>query len=364
MTILSIASAFLLFSLGRSVAVAFTSEVDYAGNDRLVVSSKLSFTQAMPMSYANRIEALEGVETVAWRQWFGERILIVLIFSLSGLCLKVILIIFPELIISEGGREAFSRNIQGMIAGADTAEKYGWEIGDRIPIIGDIWVKDDNSNNWEFDLVGTFTNANGGAQNEAYINWKYFDESRAYDKGLVGQFSVKIRDPNQAGVIAKDIDGLFANSPDETKTSTEEEFSRMFAEQLGDIGLIINSVLAASFFTILLLTANTMSQAVRERTNELGVLKSIGYPDALIMIFVLMESVLICLIGAAIGVLIAFALFPFFSGVALGFAGQIEFSFSIVLSAIALALLTATISGLFPAYSAMRLNVVDALRKN
>ena len=364
MTIASIATAFLLFSLGRSVAVAFTSEVDYAGKDRLVVSSKLSFTQAMPMSYANRIEALEGVEKVAWRQWFGGTYIDRANFFPKWPVPESYFDIFPEFIVSEGGKEAFSRNIQGMIAGADLAEKYGWEIGDRIPIIGDIWVKSDNSNNWEFDLVGMYTNANGGAQDEAYINWKYFDESRAYEKGLVGQFSVKIRDPNQAEVIAKDVDTLFANSPDETKTSTEEAFSRMFAEQVGDIGFIINSVLAASFFTILLLTANTMSQAVRERTNELGVLKSIGYPDALIMIFVLMESVLICLIGAAIGVLMAFALFPFFSGVALGFAGQIEFSFSIVLSAIALALLTATISGLLPAYSAMRLNVVDALRKN
>ena len=130
--------------------------------------------------------------------------------------------------------------------------KGKWKIGDRIPIIGDIWVKSDNSNNWEFDLVGTFTNANGGEQDEAYINWKYFDESRAFEKGLVGQFAVKIRDPNQAEDIAKDIDALFANSPDETKTSTEEAFSRMFAEQVGDIGFIINSVLAASFFTILL----------------------------------------------------------------------------------------------------------------
>ena len=290
MTIASIAIAFLLFSLGRSVAVAFTSEVDYAGKDRLVVSSKLSFTQAMPMSYANRIEALEGVETVAWRQWFGGTYIDRANFFPKWPVPESYFDIFPEFIVSEGGKEAFSRNIQGMIAGADTAEKYGWEIGDRIPIIGDIWVKDDNSNNWEFDLVGTFTNANGGAQDEAYINWKYFDESRAFEKGLVGQFSVKIRDPNQAEVIAKDIDRLFANSPDETKTSTEEAFSRMFAEQVGDIGFIINSVLAASFFTILLLTANTMSQAVRERTNELGVLKSIGYPDALIMIFVLMES--------------------------------------------------------------------------
>ena len=364
MTVASIATAFLLFSLGRSVAVAFTSEVDYAGKDRLIVSSKLSFTQAMPMAYANRIEALEGVNQVAWRQWFGGTYIDRSNFFPKWPVPESYFDVFPEYIISEGGREAFSQNVQGMIAGADLAEKYGWKIGDRIPIIGDIWVKSDNSNNWEFDLVGTFTHANGGEQDEAYINWKYFDEARAFEKGLVGQFAVKIRDPSQAESIAKDIDALFANSPDETKTSTEEAFSRMFAEQVGDIGFIINSVLAASFFTILLLTGNTMSQAVRERTNELGVLKSIGYSDKLIMIFVLMESIYLCLIGALIGVFVAYSIFPLFSGVALGFAGQIEFSFSIVLSAIVLALLTATISGLLPAYSAMRLNVVDALRKN
>ena len=364
MTIASIATAFLLFSLGRSVAVAFTSEVDYAGKDRLIVSSKLSFTQAMPMAYGNRIEALEGVSQVAWRQWFGGTYIDRSNFFPKWPVPESYFDVFPEYIISEGGREAFSQNVQGMIAGADLAEKYGWKIGDRIPIIGDIWVKSDNSNNWEFDLVGTFTHANGGEQDEAYINWKYFDEARAFEKGLVGQFAVKIRDPSQAETIAKDIDALFANSPDETKTSTEEAFSRMFAEQVGDIGFIINSVLAASFFTILLLTGNTMSQAVRERTNELGVLKSIGYSDKLIMIFVLMESIYLCLIGALIGVFVAYSIFPLFSGVALGFAGQIEFSFSIVLSAIVLALLTATISGLLPAYSAMRLNVVDALRKN
>ena len=364
MTVFSIATAFLLFSLGRSVAVAFNSEVDFAGNDRLIVVSRLAFTESLPMAHKNRIEAVEGVDTVVWRQWFGGTYKERQNFFPKWPVPDNYFDVYPEWELSEGAQEAFSRNITGMIVGKDLADQFGWEIGDRIPIIGDIWVKDDNSNNWEFDLVGTFTNANGGAQDEAYINWKYFDESRAFERGLVGQFSVKIRDPNQAEVIAKDIDSLFANSPDETKTSTEEAFSRMFAEQVGDIGFIINSVLAASFFTILLLTANTMSQAVRERTNELGVLKSIGYPDALIMIFVLMESILICLIGAAIGVLLAFALFPFFSGIALGFAGQIEFSFSIVLSAIALALLTATISGLFPAYSAMRLNVVDALRKN
>ena len=151
MTVASIATAFLLFSLGRSVAVAFTNEVDYAGKDRLVVSSKLSFTQAMPMAYANRIEAIEGVDQVAWRQWFGGTYIDRSNFFPKWPVPESYFDVFPEFIISEGGREAFSQNIQGMIAGADLAERYGWKIGDRIPIIGDIWVKSDNSNNWEFD---------------------------------------------------------------------------------------------------------------------------------------------------------------------------------------------------------------------
>ena len=138
----------------------------------------------------------------------------------------------------------------------------------------------------------------------------------------------------------------------------------MFAEQIGNIGLIINSVLAASFFTILLLTGNTMSQAVRERTPELGALKAVGFSDKLIMLFVLAESFFLCVTGALIGVLIAYLLFPMFSGVAIGFSGEIEFSITIVLTAILVAFITAVISGVLPALSAMRLNVVDALRKN
>ena len=191
-----------------------------------------------------------------------------------------------------------------------------------------------------------------------------FDEARLYETGRPGNYIVKIENPEQAESIAKEIDELFKNSLDETKTSTEEAFSRMFAEQIGNIGLIINSVLAASFFTILLLTGNTMSQAVRERTPELGALKAVGFSDRLIMLFVLAESFFLCVAGALIGVLIAYLLFPLFSGLAIGFSGEIEFSISIVISAILVAFITAVVSGVLPAYSAMRLNVVDALRKN
>ncbi len=363
LTILSIAAAFLLFSLGRSVAVAFNSEVEFAGNDRLVVVSSLSFTQSLPMSHKNRIEVIEGVDAVVWRQWFGGTYKERQNFFPKWPVPDNYFDVYPEWEISEDERRAFSNNLMGMIVGADLVEKFGWKIGDRIPIIPDIWPKADGTV-WEFDLVGIYSDPSGNETGEAYIRWKYFDEARAFENGLVGNFIVRINNPDRADVIAKEIDSLFANSSDETKTSTEEAFSRMFAEQYGNIGLIINSVLAASFFTILLLTANTMSQAVRERTSELGVLKSMGYSDNLIMFFVLMESVLLCSLGAVIGLILAFVAFPFFAEIAGGFAGEVSFSISIVISALVLAFITACLSGLMPAYSAMRLNVVDALRKN
>ena len=363
MTIFSIATAFLLFSLGRSVAVAFNSEVDFAGKDRLIVVSRLAFTESLPMAHKNRIETVEGVDTVVWRQWFGGTYKERQNFFPKWPVPDNYFDVYPEWELSEGAQEAFSRNITGMIVGKDLADQFGWKIGDRIPIIADIWPKK-GGGVWEFDLVGTYINKTSDEQDEAFINWKYFDEARLYETGRPGNYIVKIKNPEQAESIAKEIDELFKNSLDETKTSTEEAFSRMFAEQIGNIGLIINSVLAASFFTILLLTGNTMSQAVRERTPELGALKAVGFSDRLIMLFVLAESFLLCVAGALTGVLIAYLLFPMFSGVAIGFSGEIEFSISIVISAIIVAFITALISGVLPALSAMRLNVVDALRKN
>ena len=212
--------------------------------------------------------------------------------------------------------------------------------------------------------MGTYINNTSGEQDEAFINWKYFDEARLYETGRPGNYIVKIKNPEQAESIAKEIDELFKNSLDETKTSTEEAFSRMFAEQIGNIGLIINSVLAASFFTILLLTGNTMSQAVRERTPELGALKAVGFPDRLIMFFVLAESFLLCVAGAIIGVLIGYSIVPyvFWSGYRFFRRDRVFYIYCNKCNLVAF--ITALISGVLPALSAMRLNVVDALRKN
>ena len=363
MTVLSIAVAFTLFSLGRSVAVAFNSEIDYAGKDRLIVSSRLSFTDGLPLAHKNRIETLDGVKAVAYRQWFGGTYIERANFFPKWPIPPEYLDIYTELSLSESEISAFKNNIQGMIAGKELADKFSWKIGDRIPIIPDIWPKK-GGGVWEFDLVGIFTHSDGGIENEAYINWEYFDEAREFETGKVGTFVVQLENSDSSEKIAQLIDDLFINSQDETKTSTEEAFAKMFAEQTGDIGLIVNSVLAASFFTILLLTSNTMSQAIRERTSELGILKSIGYSDQKIMLFVILESMFICVFGSLIGIMIAFLIFPIFSEIAGGFGPNIEFSFTILLSGILLAILMAFISGIFPAYSAMKLKVVDALRMN
>ena len=368
LTISSIAIAFLLFGLLRSVAVAFTEEVDLAGDDRLVVMSKLSFIEPLPYSYWQRLKSLEGVEQVAHREWFGgnyqDRSNF---FPKWPVPPKEYFEVYPNLIISEKEKDDFINTRTGMVVGKRLAERFNWKVGDKIPIMGDIYPKKDGEMLWTFDLVGIFTNSsNLNDEDQAFLNYYYFDEARAFGSGTVGNFVLKVKNKEDNERIAKEIDTMFSNSADETKTSTEASFSKMFASQVGDVGFIMNSILSAVFFTILLVTGNTMSQAIRERTSELAVFKTIGYSDSTILLLVLAESSILCLLGAFIG--IGCALFLFFGGglqdSLYGFFGDIAFKPSIVASAVLLAFITALVSGLPPALFAMRLKVVDALRRN
>ncbi|HIN73163.1 MAG TPA: FtsX-like permease family protein, partial [Gammaproteobacteria bacterium] len=203
-----------------------------------------------------------------------------------------------------------------------------------------------------------------GGDEQAFINHSYFEESRMWGKGTVGNYVVKVKNKEDNERIAKEIDKMFANSSNETKTSTEAAFSKMFAEQVGDIGLIMNSILAAVFFTMLLVTGNTMSQAVRERTPELAVFKTIGYSDSKILCLVLVEAMFMCFLGMAIGIAISFIIFLFLEEDLAAFIEGISFQPSVILWAFATALVMALIAGLPPALGAMRLKVVDALRKD
>ena len=369
LTICSITVAFVLFGTLRSIAVAFTEDVDFSGDDRLVVMSKLSFIEPLPMAYHQRIQSLEGVDLVAHREWFGGTYIDVNnFFPKWPVNAEVWFDVYPEFIISEQEKRDFVNTRTGMVAGKAIAEKYNWKVGDKIPIMGDIWVKEDGSILWEFDLVGIFSQEEGsgvyGGDEQAFINHSYFEESRMWGKGTVGNYVVKVKNKEDNERIAKEIDKMFANSSNETKTSTEAAFSKMFAEQVGDIGLIMNSILAAVFFTMLLVTGNTMSQAVRERTPELAVFKTIGYSDSKILCLVLVEAMFMCFLGMAIGIAISFIVFLFLEEDLAAFIDGISFQPSVILWAFATALVMALIAGLPPALGAMRLKVVDALRKD
>ena len=367
LTISSLVIAFLLFGLLRSVAVVFTEDIELSGDDRLVVASKYSIIDSMPISYLQRIKSIENVDIVAHQDWFGGTYIDrANFFPKWPVPPKDFLDIYQEFNISSVQKEAFITTRTGMIAGKKLAERFNWKIGDRIPVIGDIYYMSNGSNLWEFDLVGIFTDIeNPGNEEQVFMNYQYFDEAReSYTKGTVGNFIVKLDSKDAGPRVAQEIDAMFANSMDETKTYTEKAYQQMFASQIGDIGLIMNSILAAVFFTILLVTGNTMSQSIRERTSELAVFKTIGFSDMTMLILVLIESMVLCLIGAILGLGITGLLMPGLSELISVSLGEISLDPSVIISGIGIAIITAFISGFPPALGAMRLKVVDALRKD
>ena len=367
LTISSLVIAFLLFGLLRSVAVVFTEDIELSGDDRLVVASKYSIIDSMPISYLQRIKSIENVDIVAHQDWFGGTYIDrANFFPKWPVPPKDFLDIYQEFNISSEEKEAFITTRTGMIAGKKLAERFNWKIGDRIPVIGDIYFMSNGSNLWEFDLVGIFTDIeNPGNEEQVFMNYQYFDEAReSYTKGTVGNFIVKLDSKDEGARVAQEIDAMFANSMDETKTYTEKAYQQMFASQIGDIGLIMNSILAAVFFTILLVTGNTMSQSIRERTSELAVFKTIGFSDMTMLILVLIESMVLCLIGAILGLGITALLMPGLSELISVSLGEISLDSSVIISGIGIAIITAFISGFPPALGAMRLKVVDALRKD
>lgn len=367
LTISSLVIAFLLFGLLRSVAVVFTEDIELSGDDRLVVASKYSIIDSMPISYLQRIKSIENVDIVAHQDWFGGTYIDrANFFPKWPVPPKDFLDIYQEFNISSEQKEAFIATKTGMIAGKKLAERFNWKIGDRIPVIGDIYYMSNGSNLWEFDLVGIFTDIeNPGNEEQVFMNYQYFDEAReSYTKGTVGNFIVKLDSKDAGPRVAQEIDAMFANSMDETKTYTEKAYQQMFASQIGDIGLIMNSILAAVFFTILLVTGNTMSQSIRERTSELAVFKTIGFSDMTMLILVLIESMVLCLIGAILGLGITGLLMPGLSELISVSLGEISLDPSVIISGIGIAIITAFISGFPPALGAMRLKVVDALRKD
>lgn len=362
LTVLSIVVAFLLFGMLDAVRVAFTVRDSLEGASRLVVSSKLSIIQPLPYADLQQIQRINGVAAVVYANWFGgiyqDRKNFFANFAVSDNYLDI----YPEFVLPAEQKQAFALTRTAAVVGENLAKRFGWKVGDKIPLEGTIFPHKSGTNTWTFDLVGIYKAREARDRNQEdqmLFRYDYFDEGRTFGSGTVGWYVVKITDPQRAGAIATSIDTLFANSADETKTQTEKQFSLDFVKQLGDIGLIVTSIMGAVFFTILLLTGNTMSQAVRERIPELAVLKTIGFSNQQVLWLVLGESLLLIALGGVLGMLLAV-----FGVHALGAAfrgGVFRVDVTSWFTGAGLMLVLAIGVGMPPALRAMRLKIVDAL---
>ena len=364
LTLLSIVVAFLLYGLLQGVLAAFTAGIDIAGADRLITTGKYSLTQMQPVGYASQIRGMPGVKQVAFQSWFGgiyqeEKNF----FAQFPTDAAPYFEIYPEVQLPADQKEVFLRTRTGAIVLKKLADKYGWKIGDKVPIISTIWPKKDGSSVWEFDLVGIFDCKDGAtrAQHEYLMfHHEYFEEARAFGEGTVGWFIERTEDSSRNAEVSLAIDKRFANSPNPTKTDSEKAFNQGFVKQFGNLQLILGGIMSAVIFTLLMLTGNTMMQSVRERIPELAVLKTIGFSDRTVLCLVLAESGLLCLVAALMGLGLAILLAPGVGQSLPGFGGMALTPTAFVLGLV-LAAALAVMVGLPPAMRAMRLNIVNAL---
>jgi len=366
LTLVSIIAAFLLFGLLDAVRTSFDQAGQSAnGAQRLQTGSKLSFIQTLPSSLEAQIAAVPGVKMVTYANWFGGAYQDphnqVFSFAVEPNYLDL----YPEIAVSDAERKAFAATRTGALVGEKLARRFKWKVGDKIPMQSTIFPDKSGSKNWSFDIVGILHSTDkksGGFFDQMFLlNWKYFDETTPYNRGQVGWYVTRVSDVNQTDRIAKAIDAISANSDHETRSQTEQAATASWMKQLADIGLIVGSIMGAVFFTLLLLAGNTMMQAVRERTNELAVLKTIGFSDLSVLSMVLAESVLLLVIGGLLGLGIASALIPIVSAGSGGMLNLPSIGASSWVLGLGLMAVIGLLVGSLPAWSAMRLNIVDAL---
>lgn len=362
-TLLAIVVAFFLFGLVAAFKTALGAGIEVAGADRLVMRHKVSIIQPLPIAYGNRLAAIPGVDAVAHANWFGGIYQEPRNFFPQLAIDPEFLDLYPEFLIPDDQRAAWMADRTGAIVGRATAEKYGFAIGDVIPIQGTFNVRKDGANLWEFTVRGIYDGAEKGVDNtQLLFHYEYLDEARAYGEGLVGWYVIRVADPDHAARLADTIDRTFANSAYETKTATEKEFVQSFADQIGDIGAIATLVAGIVFFTILLVAGSTMAQSVRERTGELAVLKTLGFRDGRVLGLVLAESFALTVVGGGIGLGLAWLMIQGGDPTG-GLLPVFYLPGEELAKGVAWVLALGLAAGILPAMRAMRLRIVDALRR-
>ena len=365
LTILSIFIAFLLFGFLCSMKAAFLGGVEVAGADRLVVRHKISLIQPLPESYEARIAGVEGVDSVTSQCWFGgiykdpKNQLVTIVVQPEKY-----LAMYPELNLPDEHKKEWLATRNGVVVGKDLLKRYDWKIGDTIPLTSPIWGEPANQPAWEFKIVGVYDSDKKNVDKSQFLfRYDYFDEGKQKAKSMVGWFMVRVTDPDRAAEIAKAIDLEFANSPAETKAEAEGAFAAGFANQIGDIATIVLGVTAAVFFTILLVAGNTMSQSVRERFEEIGVLKAMGFTNRLTLTLVILESCVVAVIGGFSGMGLAWFIATHANPAPQMLPSLAMPDRDLILGGI-LTLSLGILAGLIPAIQAMRLQIAVALRRN
>ena len=364
-TIVSVIAAFLLFGLLDSVRGAFANAGhNVAGANRLITMSKQSLVVALPTSLLMRIQAVPGLKAVTYANWFGGYYQDPKNQLVTEAVANNYFDLFPEFKLSAAELRAFHSTRTGAIAGASLAERFHWKVGDKIPIQATIFPQKGGSNTWTLDLVGIYHVADPNLKGEEgvlFFNWNYFDQAAQFGGGTAGWYIDRVAQPKDADRVAHAIDALSANSDHETKTQSEDAFTAAFVSQFADIGLIVGSIMGAVFFTLILLTGNTMAQAVRERIPELAILKTIGFSNRSVLSLVLAESVLLLAIGGAVGLAISGVAV---SGIRAKLGPQIPMlpvGGAAWLRAVALMIAIGLVVGALPARRGMQLRIVDAL---
>ena len=355
----SFAAALFLFGILAVVRGAFHQGLEVAGADRLVVVNTVSIIQPLPLSYRDRLLRMPGVTQVTFANWFGgvyqdERNF----FPQFAIDRETYRQMFPEFVIPDDQWQAFLADREGCIVGEGLAERFNWKLGDRVPIQGTIFP-----GTWEFNIRGIYRGKR--AQDDAtqfWLRWDYLDERTPFRKGFVGWYMVRIANPDDAVRVVKAIDQEFVNSPWETKTDTEKAFAASWLKQMGNIEFLILSIGSVVFFTLLLVTGNTMAIAVRERVRELAVLKAVGFSDRFILFLVMAETMVVAAVGGGIGLAVA-KLFTLRGDPTRGLLPFFYLPPDTIVLGFALALAVGLMAGSLPALSAMRLRVADALRR-
>jgi putative ABC transport system permease protein len=362
--IVSILVAFLIFGVLAGVYASFTAGEDRAQADRLVVVNKVNFTQPLPVAYLNRVRSVPGVRQATQSNWFGgyyqdPKNFLVVIAAEPETLLDVYA---SDYDLTRQARQAFIHTRTGAIVGEAMARRWGWKAGDRVPISSNIFSQKNGTHTWDFDIVGIFKGTSPQINTDLmFFQYDYFDETRSFGKDTIGWIVLQTAAPSDNDRVAKAIDAMFVNSTAETSTDTEKAFNKAFAAQLGNIALIVILVVGAAFVTILMIVGNTMALSIRERTREIGVLKTLGFSGGRILRLVLGESILLALLGGLPGLALAALamawLEPSVSNLLPGFALTPD----ITAEAVALMLALGLVTGIIPALNAMRMKVATAL---